>query len=63
VSYQIRVEFKAGKATVEVSGEVPEGTHVIRGTVSDHDSTLSVNRLNAAGLHQASATSSHVKEQ
>lgn len=63
MSYQIRVTIVDGEPAVSVSGDVPEGTHVIRGTADAHGSTLSVNRLNPAGLHQASATSSHVKEQ
>lgn len=62
VSYNITVESTAGEHTVTVSGDVPEGKHVISGHLDGSNSSLAVSRVHPDGRFLASASSSHVKE-
>jgi hypothetical protein len=61
MTYSITVSTVAGKPSVEVSGDVPDGKHIVNGHVGEAGSSLSVSRLTAEGLPVTSAHVTHSK--
>jgi hypothetical protein len=64
VSYSATIRSKDGKhELVHVSGDIPDGDHVISGHEGGDRVDLSVIRKRASGATVASAMHSHVKEE
>lgn len=62
MSYNVKVTAKDGTATVEVSGDLPDGLHVITGHQDASQTSLSVTRSAEDGRPVLSASTSTYKE-
>lgn len=62
MSYSITVRSEGGQLTVESTGQVPDGTHVISGHEDDSGRHVAVARNHPEGHQLASTGASHSKE-
>lgn len=62
MSYTVTVRSHEGQLTVESSGQVPDGTHVISGHEDDSGRSVGVVRHHPEGHQLASAGAAHSKE-
>ena len=62
MSYSITVKAEGGHLTVEHSGDVPDGTHIISGHEDEHGRTMGVTRSDPGGRQVAHASAHHSKE-
>lgn len=62
MSYSITVRAEGGQLTVEHSGEVPDGTHVISGHEDHQGRSVGVVRHSPEGHQVAQANAHHSKE-
>lgn len=63
MSYTISVRTEDGQASVQVSGEVPDGVFTVSGHEDDSQRQLSVTRQGLDGRYVATAGHTHYKEQ
>lgn len=62
MSYSITVLAQGGHLTVEHSGDVPDGTHVISGHEDEHGRSVGVSRHTPEGHQVAQANAHHSKK-
>lgn len=62
MSYSITVHAREGHLTVEHSGDVPDGNHVITGHDDDEGRSVEVHRHTPEGHRVAGASAHHSKE-
>lgn len=62
MSYSLKVAVADGVATVETTGEVPDGTFVVSGHEDDNSRQLGVTRQGVDGRYVEAASHTHYKE-
>lgn len=62
MSYSITVRAVDGQLTVEHSGDVPDGTHIISGHEDHQGRSVGITRNHPEGHQQVTASGYHSKE-